>query len=82
MFKSKIYNKLKDALGDFLFGFDEDQLDVGMFGGNIELKDLIIKPKKVNEILEEQNLPFALKAGLIAKVQIQVKKFSRFLQNS
>ena len=79
MFKSKIYNKLKDALGDFLFGFDEDQLDVGMFGGNIELKDLIIKPKKVNEILEEQNLPFALKAGLIAKVQIQVKKFSWFL---
>ena len=72
MFKSKIYNKLKDALGDFLFGFDESQLDVGMFGGNIELKNLIVKPKKVNEIFEKQNLPFSLKAGLIAKVQIQV----------
>ena len=78
MFKSKIYNKLKDTLGEFLFGFDEDQLDVGMFGGHIELKDLIIKPKKVNEILEKQNLPFALKAGLIAKVQIEVNKSSSF----
>ena len=42
------------------------------------MKDLIIKPKKVNEILEKQNLPFALKAGLIAKVQIEVNKCISF----
>ena len=53
MFQKTLYNKLKDALGDYLFGFDESQLDVGYFGGNIELKNLIIQPKKINEIFDK-----------------------------
>ena len=36
------------------------------------MKDLIFRPKKINEIFEKQNLPFALKAGLIAKIDINV----------
>ena len=48
MLKSRLYNKLKDKLGEFLFGFDEQQLDVGFFGGDVHLKDLIFKPKKIN----------------------------------
>ena len=74
MLKRQLYGKLKDKLGEFLFGFDELQLDVGFFGGNIHLKDLIFRPKKINEIFEKKNLPFALKAGMIAKADIKVMK--------
>jgi len=49
---------------------------VGFFGGDILLKDLIFRPKKINEIFEKQNLPFALKAGMIAKLEIKVSSSS------
>jgi hypothetical protein len=48
MLKRKLYEKLKDTLGDYLFGFDEKKLDFGFFGGLIKLNDLILKPEKVN----------------------------------
>ena len=77
MLKRRLYEKLKDKLGEYLFGFDEQQLDVGFFGGGANLRDLIIRPKKINEILEKQNLPFALKAGMIAKLDIQVRSLMK-----
>ena len=58
MLKRKLYEKLKDTLGEYLFGFDEKKLDFGFFGGLIKLNDLILKPEKVNQILEESNSPF------------------------
>ena len=72
MLKRQLYEKLKDKLGELLFGFDENQLDVGFFGGDAKLRDLIFRPKAINEIFEKQNLPFALKAGMIAKMDIKV----------
>ena len=72
MLKRRIYDKLKDTLTEFVYDFDERKLDVGMFGGKIEMKDLILKPKKVNSIFEKKNLPFALKAGIVRKVTIEV----------
>ena len=77
MLKRRLYEKIKDKLGELLFGFDEQQLDVGFFGGDTVLKDLIFRPKKINEIFEKKNLPFALKAGMIAKMEIKVLKLSQ-----
>ena len=79
MLKRRLYEKLKDKLGELLFGFDEQQLDVGFFGGDTVLKDLIFRPKKINEIFEKKNLPFALKAGMIAKMEIKVCKLAALL---
>jgi len=72
MLKKSVYERLKDSLGKYLFGFDEEQLDVGLFSGNINLRDLILKPDKVNALLEEADSPFQLKAGLISKVNMKV----------
>ena len=47
-------------------------LEVGLFSGNIELKNLIIKPNEVNNWMEAQNIPLRLKAGMIAHIQIKV----------
>ncbi len=68
MIKRKVYAALKDTLTQFVFGFKEDQLEVGLFSGNIELKDLILKPNKVNEVFSQMNLPVRLKAGMIARI--------------
>ena len=45
---------------------------MGFFGGGAHLRDLIFRPKKINELLEKKNLPFALKAGMLAKMDIKV----------
>ena len=81
MLKRQLYEKLKDKLGELLFGFDEQQLDVGFFGGDAHLKDLIFRPKKINEIFEKKNLPFALKAGMIAKMDIKVSSLNQCVSN-
>jgi hypothetical protein len=55
-----------------LYGFDENKLDVGYFSGLIKLNDLIFRPDTVNKMLEKQNFPFQLKAGIISKVNVKV----------
>ena len=67
-----IHAKVKAALQDFVYGFNEKQLDIGILKGQIELKDLIIKPDKLNEQFKKANLPIRLKAGMIAHIKIKV----------
>lgn len=72
MIKKKLHTALKAVLSEFVFGFTDDQLDVGLFSGQVELKDLIIKPDKVNKIFEKENMPIRLKAGMIALIRVKV----------
>lgn len=73
MIKRKVFAALKDTLNQFVYGFNEEKLEVGLFSGIIELKDLVIKPNAVNAIFSKANLPIRLKAGMIAHVQIKVR---------
>lgn len=70
MLKRRVYNALKAKLSEFLYGFTEDTIEIGILSGKIELKNLIVRPNKVNEIFKKGNVPIALKAGLISKISI------------
>jgi hypothetical protein len=72
MLKRTLYEKLKDKLGAYVDGIDERQLDIGFFGGRVDLKDLILRPDAINKKLEHKNQPFQLKAGLIKKASFTV----------
>ena len=72
MLKRKIFAKVKDTLSQFLYGFNENALEIGIFSGTIELKNLIVRPDAVNKVLEAANTPIILKAGLISKIKIEV----------
>lgn len=76
MLKRKLYENIKDKLGYLLYGFDESKLDSNFFTGDIKLSDLILRPDRVNEILESKKSPFQLKAGIISKVSIKVRQKS------
>lgn len=58
MLKRQLYEKLKNSLGEYLFGFDEKKLDVGLFSGKVKLDELVFRPDKVNQLLEKHNSPF------------------------
>ena len=72
MLRRRVYNALKSTLSEFLYGFTEDKIEIGILSGKIELRNFIVKPNKVNELFKKLNAPIALKAGLISKISIQV----------
>lgn len=48
MIQSKVFSLLQQYLNDYLFGFDKNNLDIGIFSGNISLKKVNLKPDKLN----------------------------------
>lgn len=87
MLKGQLYKYLHQYLGDYLFGFDKSQLDVAILSGTshltlgqIDLKDVNVRPNKINELLNAAAAPFSLKAGMIGKLCLQYNLLS-FLSN-
>jgi hypothetical protein len=72
MIKGKIFEKCRKYFEDYLFGFDQDHMQMSLLTGHIDLNNVNIKPDKVNEIFAQANMPIALKAGLISKLSIDV----------
>ena len=72
MLKGKIYEKCKKYFEDYLFGFDQDNMQMSLLSGHIDLKNVNVRPDKINETFAKQNLPIALKAGLISKLSVDV----------
>ena len=75
MIKKKVYEKLKDILTEYVFDFDEKKFDLGVFGGNLKLNDLILVPSKINEKLQEADSPVMIKAGRISRAMLKVSRF-------
>eukprot|EP00357_Protocruzia_adherens_P031598 CAMPEP_0115040288 /NCGR_PEP_ID=MMETSP0216-20121206/44698_1 /TAXON_ID=223996 /ORGANISM="Protocruzia adherens, Strain Boccale" /LENGTH=1397 /DNA_ID=CAMNT_0002421417 /DNA_START=274 /DNA_END=4467 /DNA_ORIENTATION=- len=71
MIKSKIFNLIHQYIGEYLYGFNEDNLKVAYLSGAVNLVNVNLKPMKTNELLEFMSIPFSLKAGLIGKCQIK-----------
>ena len=69
--KSKIYDFLKKNLGEYLYGFQKNQLDVGLLSGHIDLVNVNFRPSKVNQLLGTLGLPITLKAGLLGKLRLK-----------
>ena len=72
MIKGRIFEKFRKYFEDYLFGFDEDHMQMSLLTGHIDLKNVNVKPDKINEMFAEKNMPIALKAGLISKLSIDV----------
>jgi Vacuolar protein sorting-associated protein len=79
MLKTQIFDTLKKYIGDYLYGFNQDQLKLGLLNGNIKLKNLTFKPDKINENLTLMRAPVLLKAGLIGNITIEVYYLCRVI---
>jgi Vacuolar sorting-associated protein 13, N-terminal/N-terminal region of Chorein or VPS13 len=76
--KSKIYDFLKKNLGEYLYGFQKNQLDVGLLSGHIDLVNVNFRPDKVNQLLGALGLPIQIKAGLLGKLRLKCHYTSFF----
>lgn len=80
MIKSKLYTLLREYLGEYLYGLQEDQLDVALLSGKVNFSNANFRPDKVNSLFSDLALPCTLKAGLIGSLQVQYH-YSSFLSN-
>ena len=71
MIKSKLYTYLRQYLGEYLYGLQEDQLEVALLSGAINFSNANFRPDKVNDLFAGLGLPFTLKAGLIGSLQVK-----------
>ena len=68
---SKVYKILKKNIGEYLYGFERNQLDVSLLSGRIELVNVNFRPDKVNDLLANYGLPVHIRAGLIGKLKFK-----------
>ena len=70
MLKNQLYSYIKDYFEEYLHGFTKRQLDVAITKGQIKLQYLNLRPDTINKKMDEKNIPFWIKAGLIKKINI------------
>ena len=80
MIQGKLYELMAKYAGDFLYGFDKSNLEVALLSGNfilrlvgyLNLKNVNLKPGKINEILAKLKVPIVIKSGILGKLQLKV----------
>jgi vacuolar protein sorting-associated protein 13A/C len=68
MFEVLISKVLNKVLGEFIENIDPRQLDISLFKGDVELKDMRLKA----DIFEALPVPFALTYGTIGRIQLSI----------
>ncbi|XP_057669487.1 intermembrane lipid transfer protein Vps13 isoform X2 [Diorhabda carinulata] len=68
VFQSVLSYVLNKYLGEFVENLDENQLNVGIWGGDVELKDLVLKPAALAEL----DLPVQSVYGKIGKLVLKI----------
>ncbi|XP_062531261.1 intermembrane lipid transfer protein VPS13A isoform X2 [Bombyx mori] len=68
MFEGAVAGFLNRLLGKYVQDLDTENLNVGIFSGNVNLTDLKLKP----EALYELDLPIDVKIGTIGRISLQI----------
>lgn len=68
MFEAQVAYYLNKYLGKYVYGLDPESLKISVWRGDVELKNLQLKP----EALQELNLPIIVRAGLLGRLTLKV----------
>ncbi|CAH1112949.1 unnamed protein product [Psylliodes chrysocephalus] len=68
MLEGAVARVLNQLLGKYVVDLDTENLNVGIFSGQVQLTDLKLKP----EALYELNLPIEVRVGTIGKIRLQI----------
>ena len=69
MFEAQVAFYLNQYLGKYVHGLDAESLRISVWNGDVELRNLQLKP----EALAELNLPITVKAGLLGRLTLKVR---------
>ena len=72
MIRNQLYPYIKKYIDEYLYGFSEKQMELAITQGKLELNEMIIRPDKINSIMDENNVAFWLKAGIIKHIHLGI----------
>ena len=68
--KNKFYPYIEKYIKEYLHGFEKDRIDIQLTKGEVNLEKMSLRPDTINKIMDEQNVPFWIKVGLITKIHV------------
>lgn len=68
MFENLLERLLFSYLGTYIKEFNQESLKVGMWGGNVSMEQLSLKPEAFSDL----GLPLVLEQGTIGKLVIKI----------
>lgn len=68
VFESVVVDVLNRFLGDYVVNLDSSQLKLGIWGGNVVLRNLEIKENALSQL----DIPFKVKAGHIGELELKI----------
>lgn len=74
--KNSLYPYIEKYINEYLHGFSKEKIDIELTKGEITLEKMSLRPDTINKIMDEKNIPFWIKVGLIKKISIGASAFS------
>ena len=68
--KNKLYPHIEKYINEYLHGFKKERIDIELTKGEVTLEKMSLRPDTINKIMDEQNVPFWIKVGLITKIYV------------
>ena len=82
LLKDKILKLLRGYIDEWLLGFDDNDLAMGIFKSEkFNLKNCIINANRVNKLMQEHKMPIRLKAGIIGKLNVKSSVWNLFSES-
>ena len=72
MIRNQLYPYIEQYINEYLYGFTKEQMELAITQGKLELKKIVIRPDKINSIMDDSNVAFWVKAGLINRIYLGV----------
>ena len=72
MIRNQLYPYIQKYINEYLYGFTKEQLELAITQGKLELHKINIRPDVINKIMNENNVPFWIKASLINKIYVGI----------
>ena len=70
LLKNNLYPYIEKYINEYLHGFEKDRIDIELTKGEVTLEKMSLRPDTINNIMDEQNIPFWIKVGLITRIYI------------
>jgi hypothetical protein len=68
--KNQLYPYIKNYINEYLHGFSKEKIDIQLSKGEVKLEKMSLRPDTINKIMDEKNIPFWIKVGLITKISV------------
>jgi hypothetical protein len=72
MIRNQLYPYIEQYINEYLYGFTKEQMDLAITQGKLELNKIVIRPDKINQIMDDSNVAFWVKAGIINRIYLGI----------